>query len=408
MMLLRFAFIVFILWIPTQSQAFYQWQDDNNASLELRGLVTGLGLALNNTNDELLFSDDKLITGGASGRLMLDANVSSLSFELHAIQSIVDKELRTGGSRFSSPIAVERSDALHWRFANEHADFSVDRLNVQYSTEKMNIKVGRQPISLASTFYFTPNDFFAPFAAQTFFRQYKSGVDAARLDWQWGALSQLSMMTVLNYKSEPSNNTAWSNSPDWSETSYLARASTLIENFEWAAVLGKVNGDDIVGLDFQGELFDWLGVRGEGHLRFPDEQGQSRDVKFSLGLEHRYENTLSLRLEQFYQRSGVTNEDGYTVSSITDSTSFYLARNYTALGASYEFTPLLLADAVYLFNHHDSSSLLALYSTYSLSDESELSMGLNIPIGEQPVNGVLNSEFGSYPKSMNVEYRLYF
>ncbi|NOR71015.1 MAG: hypothetical protein GQ532_15185, partial [Methylomarinum sp.] len=259
--------------------------------------------------------------------------------------------------------------------------------------------------NLASTFYFTPNDFFAPFAAQTFFRQYKSGVDAARLDWQWSEFSQLSLMTVFDYKSEPSNNTSWSNSPDWSETSYMARASTLLDTFELATILGQVNGDDIIGLDFQGELFNWLGVRGEGHLRFPDEQNQERDIKFALGLEHRFENTLSLRLEQFYQRSGATSENEYTV---LDSTSFYLARNYTAFGASYEITPLFLADAVYLFNHQDNSSLLALYSTYSLSDESELSVGVNIPIGEQPDNGVLNSEFGSYPQSINFEYRLYF
>jgi len=406
MMLPRFSLIFFLLCFPAIGQAFYQWQGDD-AAIELRGLVSGLGLALNNANDDLLFADDKLITGGGSGRLMLDVNVSSLSFEIHAVQSIIDNDLRTGGSRITLAAGVERSDALHWRYANEHADLVIDRLNLQYSADSMTIKLGRQPINLASTFYFTPNDFFAPFAAQTFFRQYKSGVDAARLNWQWGALSQLTVMAVVNYKSEASN-TGGATSPDWSETSYLARASSLLESFEWAALIGKVNGDDIVGLDFQGEVFEWLGVRGEGHIRLPDEQGQDRDVKFSLGLEHRFENTLSLRLEHFYQRSGATNEDNYNLVPTTDSIHFYLARNYTAFGASYEITPLLLADAVCLFNHQDSSSLLALYSTYSLSDESELSMGLNIPIGEQPKNGVLNSEFGSYPKSISAEYRLYF
>lgn len=406
MMLPRYLIIV-LLWFPISGQAFYQWQGDD-ASLELRGFFSGLGLAANNANDKVLFSDDKLVTGGVAGRLMLDLQQSSLSFEMHAVQSIIDNKIRTGGSRISSQIDVERSDAVHWRFANEHADLLIDRFNVQYSTDRLNIKVGRQPINLASTFYFTPNDFFAPFAAQVFFRQYKPGVDAARLDWQWSDSSQLSLMTIFDYKSEHSNNTGWSTNPDWSETSYLARASTLFETFELATLLGKVNGDDIIGMDFQGELFEWLGVRGEGHLRFPDEQGLSRDVKFSLGLEHRFENTLTLRLEQFYQRSGATDEDNYTITSTINSTSFYLARNYTALGASYELTPLLLGDAVWLFNHHDGSSLLALYSSYSLSDESELSAGVNIPVGDQPDNGILNSEFGSYPKSISVEYRVYF
>jgi hypothetical protein len=67
-----------------------------------------------------------------------------------------------------------------------------------------------------------------------------------------------------------------------------------------------------------------------------------------------------------------------------------------------------LGDAVYLFNHQDASKLLALYSTYSLSDESELSLGVNIPMGKQPEFGRLKTEFGSFPHSVTMEFRVYF
>ena len=115
-----------------------------------------------------------------------------------------------------------------------------------------------------------------------------------------------------------------------------------------------------------------------------------------------------MRLEHFYQRSGAKNSDDYQLIARTNNNNFYLARNYTAIGAGYEFTPLWLGDAVWLFNHQDSSKLLALYSTYSLSDESELSIGINIPMGEQPEFGRLKMEFGSFPHSMTMEYRVYF
>lgn len=409
-MLTRFLILLssLSLLFPLMGHAFYQWQNDST-SVELRGLVRGFGAAINNPNDDVLYAKDKLITGGAFGRLMLDIQYeSSLSFELHALQSVVDDQLRNGGSRFSSQLDVERSDAMHWRFANQHADLLIDRFNMQYATDKLTIKLGRQPINLATTFYFTPNDFFAPFAAQTFYRAYKPGVDAARLDWQWSELSQISLITVVDYKRDDESNTGWSNSPDWNETSYLARISTLFNLFEFAGLVGKVNGDDIIGVDFQGELFDWLGVRGEGHMRFPDEVDQSRDVQFSLGLEHRFENTLTLRLEQFYQGTGVADNNDYNIGVLTNKKTFYLARNYTALGVNYEITPLLLGDAVWLFNDSDSSSLLALYSSYSLSDESELALGLNLAIGERSTNGIINSEFGRYPTSLSLEYRLYF
>jgi len=403
-MFYRFILLIVSLWLPTVGQAFYQWQD-NDKSVELRGLFRGFGLAANNPNDDVLFKKDKVLTGGIFGRLMLDAQLSSVSFEMHAVQSYIDEKLRTGGSRFGSLMDVERSNALHWRFAGDDADLMIDRINMQIASDTIYFKLGRQPINLATTFYFTPNDFFAPFAAQTFYRTYKPGVDAAKLDLQLGELSQLSLMAVAGYEADYQNDTGWSDRPDWSETSYLARASTLLKTFEWAVLLGTVKNDEIIGVDFQGELFEWLGVRGEGHLRFPDESGKSRDVKFSLGIDYRFENTLTLRLEQFYQRSGSTDPDDY---NFDDTNSFYLAQNYTALGGSYEFTPLLLGDVTWLFNHIDSSNLLALYATYSLSDEAELAMGANLPIGDQPDNGTLESEFGSYPKSISIEYRLYF
>lgn len=392
---------------PLASQAFYYVQNDDVA-VELRGLVRAIGIAADNSNDVVLFEHDKILTGGGFGRLMLDVQTSEFSIEAHAVQSYIEPALRTGGSRFSSTLEIERSDALHWRFAEQHADLVVDRLNVQFSSDNLTIKIGRQPINLAATYYFTPNDFFAPFAAQTFYRTYKPGVDAARLDWHWGELSQLSLYTVLNYPLDNSYSAGRQTSPDWSETSVLARASTLIDTFEWAVLFGKDHGDAIVGIDFQGELFDWLGVRGEGHLRFPDELNQSRDAKFSLGLEHRFESSLTLRLEQFYQRSGASNAQSYSLTTQASDNTFYLARNYTALGASYEFTPLLNGDVVCLYNHNDQSSLVALYATYSLSDESELAMGMNLPLGQQPENGTFQTEFGSYSKSVNVEYRIYF
>jgi len=399
--------LVFTALIPTASQAFYQWHGEE-AAVELRGFVRGVGLAANNPNDDFLFEQDEVLGGGVFGRLMLDVEWSNVSAELHFVQSYLGDELRTGGSRFASLIDAERSDALHWRYDNGHADLMIDRLNVQYESDDLRLKLGRQPINLATTFYFTPNDFFAPFAAQAFFRTYKPGVDSARVDWQWSEHSQLSLITVLDYESDVSQPTGWEASPNWSDTAYLARLSTLTNYFELGLVTANISGDDILGFDFQGEVFDWFGLRGEGHLRFADEVHVERDAQFSLAIDKRWQNTLTMRLEHFYQRSGARVSEDYQLVTTSDNNNFYLARNYTAVGASYELTPLWLADAVCLFNHQDSSKLLALYSTYSLSDESEVAVGINIPIGQSPELGQLKTEFGSLPHSLTMEYRVYF
>ncbi len=392
------------------AHAFYDWQSEGRSqenSLELRGMLQGSLLTLNNPDTPLYYSKRSVTGASASGRLMLDATAgNSLSFEMHLEQSYVPTDLQTGGSRLTTVRDVERSSLLDWSFDRRRAHLRMDRINVQYQSGRLNLKVGRQPISLASTFYFTPNDFFAPFAAQTFFRSYKPGVDAARADIRLGELSQLSLISVLGYSADPASDNGWSETYKPSRGSHIARASSVFGDFELALLGGLVKRDRVLGIDFQGELFEWLGLRGEGHVRWPDNAGQRRTAEFSLGLEHRWESSLTIRFEQFYHGSGAATASAYTPATL--SSSLYLARYYSAAGVSYEFTPLLTGDATAIYNWVDHSGLMALYALYSLSDESELALSGGVTFGKHTAGTAIRSEFGLYGHSLSAEYRLYF
>ncbi|MDX8410773.1 MAG: hypothetical protein R8K46_02720 [Mariprofundaceae bacterium] len=402
-------FCLLLVGMPQLSHAFYTWQGDE-ASMEIRGLIRGFGIALQNPDDPFFFTDRNVSGLAGVGRLILDAETGGrFSFEEHAVVSYIPGSLQSAGSRFATQLGVERSDALDWRFDGRQAHVFFDRLNMQYASGRLNIKAGRQPINLAATFYFTPNDFFAPFAAQAFFRAYKPGVDAIRIDTQWGELSQLSLFAVLGYEQHTLSDSGWSSRPDDTRASYLARGSFVLGDFEWAVLGGVVRKGQIVGGDFQGELFEWLGVRGEGHVTFPDSPLQSSFTEFSVGLEHRWESSLTLRMEQFYHGGGAASVNEYSAALLSISTqATYLARHYTALGAAYEITPLLNADIMAIHNWVDDSSLLALYAVYSLADESELALGANLPLGDEPLGPAIRSEFGLYPWSFNIELRVYF
>ncbi|HBC56184.1 MAG TPA: hypothetical protein DCZ03_03390, partial [Gammaproteobacteria bacterium] len=76
----------------------------------------------------------------------------------------------------------------------------LDQFDLSYENQNFRVRVGRQAIGLATTFYFSPNDFFAPFAPQTFYRVFRSGVDAVRVTWFTGELSELEWMYVLGYE----------------------------------------------------------------------------------------------------------------------------------------------------------------------------------------------------------------
>ena len=93
-------------------------------------------------------------------------------------------------------------------------------------------------------------------------------------------------------------------------------------------------------------------------------------------------------------------------SSILQSNdSSYLANKYAAVGASYEFTPLLIGDLVIIQNGLDHSRLLAMNATYSLSDEAELVINIGLPSGKKSQLPNLKSEYGLIPKSVSLELR---
>jgi len=391
---------------PPPAHAFLSWQDDAN-TLEMRGLLRGSGLILKNPDDPTYYNKRSVTGAAGSGRLMLDAGAGShLSLEMHAVQSYIPLNLQTGGSKLVALRDVERSDLLDWSFAGKRSHLLLDRLNVQYAAGRLNLKLGRQPVNLASTFYFTPNDFFAPFAAQAFYRTYKPGVDALRADIRLAELSQLSLISVLGYQANALSDNGWSNNIDTARNSWLARASRVFGDVEFALLGGTVKKDVVLGGDMQGELFDWLGIRGEGHVNIPNPAGQKRRFELALGIEHRWENTLTLRAEQFYHGGGTNNRAAYTIPTATQG--LYMARNYTALGANYEFTPLFTGDMTVIRNWLDNSALFAVYALYSLSDESELALSGTLASGKKPVGATINSEFGLYGNSISCEVRSYF
>ncbi len=393
---------------PSQTFAFYE-QKNENFYIDARGLVRGFAHASQYPDDKMLYPDRRSSGIAGIARLMIDADVGNhWGFEINAYQTYIPNALATQQSSVGLPAFVERSAALETGFSHEdYIHLAMDRFALRWSNQYVNLTLGRQAINLATTFYFTPNDFFAPFSAQTFYRVYKSGVDAARVEISLGEFSQLSFISVLGYSAEVDSDTGWSDSPDSERDSHLVQWSNAYGNVETTLIAGRIVDKNIIGAALQGELFEWLGIRIEGHHGDLQDSSRNDYQQFNLGFEHRWENSFELRLELFYNGLGGDNIADYPMIAKMGNTQ-YLGRYYSALGGSYEITPLLSGQAVMISNFDDDSTLISLNTIYSLSDESELVINLGIPLGDKPVDGVFYSEFGSYPTSINMEVRLFF
>jgi len=91
--------------------------------------------------------------------------------------------LPSGGEWLDLQWTIKETDHVTWghRF---------DRLNIRWLPgQLLDFTVGRQAISWATTLLLTPADPFAPFDPSDPFRQYRAGVDAARVQVYTGPLT---------------------------------------------------------------------------------------------------------------------------------------------------------------------------------------------------------------------------
>ena len=398
--------------MPKVLWAFYESEGDNYGVSLRSSFNAGIGLA-RYPEDNFIYEDQDGILWNGDFRLLFDSYIGDyFRAEANVIQNIRSTPvLVLPGSRAAQQ-EVERS-AIFFRqqhdTENTQAILAMDAGNISFGNESNELVIGRQPINLSVTFYFTPNDFFAPFAPQNFYREYKPGVDALRFERRLGDLSQFTLVGVLGYYEDPGSDSGWSRGPDWERTTLLGRFTKINGDFEWGLLGGTVSNLTVLGASLQGELFHWLGIRAEGHYQETWKDNLKDGLELSVGLEHRFVSSLTVRLEQMHNGLGYSSIREVD-EAIMDSTlrSGYLGRDYTAFDISYEFSPLLAGEFLYLHSWTDSSSSFSLYGVYSLSDESELALTASLPLADGPDQNSINSEFGVLPSRFTVEYRLYF
>lgn len=367
-------------------------------ALEFTGFASlGAGQATYPVDPQIYTSREDYPWSG-SFRLLAEEGDGPWHFTANILEEVSKLPPLLMTSARTSPKEVERSNLLTWEqhdSAATRAALTADVIALQYRGSALDVTLGRQPVSLATTFYFAPNDFFAAFAPQSFFRTYRPGVDGIRLDLRLDSLAQVRMLAVMAYEEDADSANGWSRGPEWSRTALLVGYNREWSGFGWSLLGGTVADRTLVGGGLQGELFDWLGVRAEGHYGVEEHGGVGEGGRFALGVEHRYADGLDWRLEYYY--------NGYSESTVLSQN-----RNYCALGLGYQFSPLITGGLVFLAELDDGSQLFSANLLYSLSDESELALTGVVPRGGPSVGVAPGSGYGGQPRQLLLEYRVYF
>lgn len=341
-------------------------------------------------------------------RGLLDVSEGAWTLSAHAVQEVVGQTagFGAGGDGFIFGEA-NRTTLLRWVQAEGRTyrlAAAVDRLHLRFDEGDWTVELGRFPVSLATNRLFVPNDAFQPFAAQTFFRLYKPGVDAASVRWSPGPLTRVELIGVLGY--ERGVVPATDDAPSVEESALLLRAGTAVLDLDWTLFGGWLAGDPVVALGVQGELFAWLEVGLEGHLRFPENEAVVFRGSFAVGRQ--LTEDISIRVEHLIQTDGADTPLARAAALSQPTGQGLIGPHLTGGSLFFQAHPLVAVGAVVLRDWSGDAWLVAANTVVSLLDEAELALSASLPLGPGLEGGLPSSELGLAPRTITGEFRVYF
>ncbi len=374
------------------------------AQLEVRGYALGVGS---------YSASSELVAPGSSwfgrGRAMATYDRPDLTMEV-AYEHVLQRAsggfgiTSAGGQRVSTdwlPLewTLTESDDASWRHR-------FDRLVIGTSRGPLEVTVGRQVISWATTLFLTPADPFAPFDPSDPFREYRGGVDAVRLRISSGPFTEIEGVVRAADTSTGSTLTA------------LARVATSRGGWAMGGWAGILHHEAAGALFVTGGL-GATSVRVETSLREDSEGGVLPRV--SAGLDRFFRpggKDLYALIELQYDGFGASAPEellGVVASPAYGRGDMQVLGRWTAAAqASYDVHPLVRVDALALVNLDDGSLLFAPGLGWSTTASVSTRLGTFVGIGEEVRSGIagalpaLGSEYGSVPPLGYLSVAWYF
>ncbi len=272
-----------------------------------------------------------------------------------------------------------------------HAEWShrVDRLAVRYATSAVEVTVGRQAISWATTLFLTPADPFAPFDPSDPFREYRAGVDAARVRVFPGPFSEVDGALRV------------ADTPGGRKVTAAARGRTSLGALEASAWGGVVFGEPAGAL---GATFTGAGAAFRGELEVRRSGGRTV-LRGAVGVDRSFQvSGRTLYLVGEYQR------DGFGAASAGQLPAVFVSppaargelqaygRDELAFQATYQVYPLVGLEALSLVNLDDGSALLAPAASWSAGSNLTVRAGIFLGVGAEGTQPIApGSEYGPVP-----------
>ena len=354
--------------------------------LELTGKATGI-----EDTYEATGSENSGSLWEFSGRVMYQESFGRLDTEIHWLGQF---NKSTGDLVFppelpESPFRILDLEKVHHQDDQTVLFSEFDRLSLTWSTPDLSLIAGRQAISWGEAFYFNIGDVFGAFPITETNRRYKPGIDAMTAILNLGSFSSLSLVGV-----------PVANESD----SFAANILFPLGPGTFSLTGGRILEDDEAGAGYS---VDIAGTQIYGTLVLT-RTADGEDISQAVAGAQRQVGPNTFLLGEFYQNGwGTTDTDDYPTLILTEGyrkgKALTLGKYNLAFQVSQQVSPLVTLTPAVFANISDSSALLRMDGSYSISDFTDMTGGLFFGLGERPDNGIPQSEYGGVPTSVYVE-----
>jgi len=249
--------------------------------------------------------------------------------------------------------------------SNRQLYAAVEKLSLAYSGETAEIYVGRRPVSLGVLRTFPVwNKFTKPLPFQTALVQ-RSTSDGAGIRFQTDRIL-LKALAVVGGDFER-------------DGAYLLEATYFGSGFDALLLAGSWWEEKTLGAAFTTDV-GGLGVKNEWIVFGADKGGPDVEYQNGTGFEYSFGEKFTALVEILYLSQGV---DTSRERPLQLKTRFMpLSSRFYAYGnGSYKFTPLWTGTLGALANLVDGSVYLMASTARSMSDDLDLTLDVNVPLG---------------------------
>jgi hypothetical protein len=264
----------------------------------------------------------------------------------------------------------------------------LDRLYLALNQHWGSVRIGRQAITWGNGFVFNPMDLFNPFPPTAIDRDYKVGDDMVNAQVSIPGIGNLQGLYVV--RRDPDSDAVASDEASLAGKLHFAAGTT-----EFDVMVAKNYSDYVVGMGTTGYLGD-TAWRLDGTWTFLDDSDDYLSIVANMDYSWGWfgKNFYGF-IEYYFNGLGKNNyPDALLDPDITERLArgelFVLGRNYLSGHIQVELHPLFKIFFTAINNIEDPSGILQPYATWDITQNLQLTAGVNVYYGAK------GTEFGGF------------